>query len=254
MVMKRIFNFLTLSLFLMTCGKDDQLVRLNIKLTDAPGDYEEVNIDIQGIEINSHNDDNSGWKSLDVRKGVYNILELSNGLDTLLAIAELPSGKVSQIRLVLGEKNSVMIDGQRHPLSAPSAQQSGLKLAVHAELIEGVTYTFVLDFDAARSIVKTGSGNYILKPVIRVLNEATSGSIKGSITPPEASPAVFAILNADTVATAYTDETGAFLLRGIPGGSYTVSFDPKEGYEPLEKTNIAVTVATITDLGWVEMD
>ena len=63
-------------------------------------------------------------------------------------------------------------------LTTPSAQHSGLKLNVHAELTEGITYKILLDFDAARSIVKTGSGAYNLKPVIRTITEATSGLSK----------------------------------------------------------------------------
>ena len=43
-------------------------------------------------------------------------------------------------------------------LTTPSAQHSGLKLNVHAELTEGITYKILLDFDAVRSVVKTGSG------------------------------------------------------------------------------------------------
>jgi hypothetical protein len=188
---------------------------------------------------------------LDVESGVYNLLELTNGLDTLLATAELPAGRVSQIRLVLGDNNSVKINGEIKPLSTPSAQQSGLKLNLQADLTEGVTYTITLDFDAARSIVAKGNGTYSLKPVIRALEAATSGAIKGTVTPLASTPAVFAISGTDTVATAYTDEAGKFMLRSIPAGTYTVSFNPKTGYLPLQKENVSVTLGNITDLGTV---
>jgi Domain of unknown function (DUF4382)/Carboxypeptidase regulatory-like domain len=248
--MKRIAGFLLLSVFWMACSEDTQTAKLEVRLTDAPGDYEEVNIDIQSVEING-GDGESGWTTLDVESGVYNILELTNGLDTLLASAELPAGRISQIRLLLGDNNSVKVNGQTKPLSTPSAQQSGLKLNLQAELSEGITYTITLDFDAARSIVKRGNGSYSLKPVIRALEKATSGSIKGTVTPLESSPAVFAISGTDTVATAYTDEAGKFMLRSIPAGTYTVSFDPKTGYVPQQKESVTVTLGTITDLGTV---
>ena len=250
--MKRIAGFLLLSVFWLACSDDNQTAKLEVKLTDAPGDYQEVNIDIQSVEVHSsEGNQNSGWTTLDVKEGVYNILELTNGLDTLLATAELPVGRISQIRLILGDNNSVMIDGVTKPLSTPSAQQSGLKLNLEAVLTEGITYTITLDFDAARSIVDKGNGTYSLKPVIRALETATSGAIRGTITPLEAAPAVFAIAGTDTVATAYTDATGKFILRSIPAGTYTVSFDPKTGYLPMQKESVSVTVGNITDLGTV---
>jgi hypothetical protein len=248
--MKRIIGFLMLSILWLACNNDEQTARLNVRLTDAPGDYEEVNIDIQDVQVNS-SQGNTGWVSLNVEKGVYNLLELTNGLDTLLATAELPAGRVSQIRLILGSNNTVKIGGVTRSLTTPSAQQSGLKLNLQADLAEGVTYTITLDFDAARSIVKTGNGTYILKPVIRALQDATSGSIKGTVTPVESAPAVFAIAGTDTVATAYTDAAGKFILRGVPAGTYKVSFDPKEGFSKVTKENVNVTVGSVTDLGTV---
>ncbi len=248
--MKRIAEFLLLSVFWLACSENNQTAKLEVRLTDAPGDYEEVNIDVQSVEINN-SDGNSGWTTLDVKSGVYNILELTNGLDTLLASAELPAGRISQIRLILGDNNSVKVNGEIKPLSTPSAQQSGLKLNLQAELTEGITYTITLDFDAARSIVNRGNGTYSLKPVIRALEKASSGSIKGTVTPLEASPAVFAISGTDTVATAYTDEAGKFMLRSIPAGSYTVSFNPKTGYVPQQKESVSVTLGNVTDLGTI---
>lgn len=248
--MKRIAGFLLLSIFWLACSEDNQTAKLEVRLTDAPGDYEQVNIDIQSVEINS-GDGNSGWTTLDVKSGVYNILELTNGLDTLLATAELPAGQISQIRLILGNNNSVKVNGETKPLSTPSAQQSGLKLNLNATLVEGITYTITLDFDAARSIVAKGNGTYSLKPVIRAIETSTSGAIKGIVTPLEAAPAVFAIVGTDTVATAYTDDAGKFMLRSLPAGSYTVSFDPKTGYIPQQKENVSVTLGNVTDLGSV---
>lgn len=248
----RVLTFIVLSFCLLACNNDDQTARIEVRLTDAPGDFEAVNIDIQGVEIHTDGGDpNSGWMALDVEKGVYDLLKLTNGIDTLLASAVIPAGKISQIRLILGSNNSVKVNGQELSLKTPSAQQSGLKLNVQAELTEGITYKILLDFDAARSIVKKGNGGFNLKPVIRALNEATSGAIKGQVDPASSSPAVFAIVDTDTVATSYADETGKFLLRALPGGTYKVSFNPKEGFTPIEKENVAVTVGSVTDLGTV---
>jgi len=251
---KKIVYFLTgiasiviVAFLFSACTDDPKNARVVVRLTDAPGDYEAVNIDIQDVEVHS----NGGWTSLDIIPGVYNLLELTNGLDTLMGSVDVPEGEVSQIRLVLGDDNSIQVNGEVFDLSTPSAQQSGLKLNVHTEVQGGITYNFLLDFDAAKSIVKTGNGSYKLKPVIRVITEATSGAIKGSVSIPESTPAVYAIINLDTLGTSFADSTGGFFIGGLPAGSYRVSFAPATGYTIGDVTNVSVTVGNITDLGVV---
>jgi hypothetical protein len=245
--------FITLgAAFLITSCSSEGTSRLEVRLTDAPGDYEAVNIDIQGVQVNS-SDGNTGWVSLDIEEGVYDIRQLTNGLDTLLGSIELPAGRIEQIRLILGENNTVTIDGETYDLTTPSSQQSGLKLNLHADLAEGITYTVVLDFDAAQSVVERGNGLYSLKPVIRAIEESTSGAIKGMVTPIDAMPAVYAIAGSDTVATAFADSTsGNFLVRGLPAGTYTVSIVPQSAYVTINQTGVVVTVGNVTDLGTIE--
>jgi len=250
--MRKLWLVLVAAIGLTACSSDEQSARLEIRLTDAPGDYEAVYVDIQSVEVNSESGE-SGWKQLEVNKGVYNLIDFTNGMDTLLATAILPAGKISQIRLKLGDGNTVVIDGETKDLTTPSGQQSGVKLNVHEELVEGVTYKLWLDFDAARSVVLTGSGKYILKPVIRTYSEAQSGAIKGVVTPAESLPAVFAITGLDTVATTYADETGKFLLQGVPEGTYLVSFDPKDGFDAFQKADVSVSNGAVTDLGIVAL-
>jgi len=249
--MYRIIGFLLISLLWIGCDSESGTARIEVRLTDAPGDYQEVNIDIQGVEVHVGEAEGSGWTSLQVEKGVYDLIKLTNGADTLLALGELPAGTISQIRLLLGDGNTLMVGDQIHDLKTPSGQQSGLKLNLHSTLTEGVTYKVLLDFDVARSIVERGNGEYNLKPVIKSVAEATSGAIKGTIDPAISLPAVFAIVADDTVATTYADEAGGFLLRGVPAGTYKVTFEPKEGFEPSIKENVSVTTGSVTDVGVV---
>jgi hypothetical protein len=44
------------------------------------------------------------------------------------------------------------------------------------------------------------------------------------------------------------------MLRSIPPGSYTISFDPKEGYAPVQKENVSVSLGNVTDLGSVTIE
>jgi len=254
--MKKIGSYvvLALSIFLLACSNDNNesgVSHLEVRMTDAPADYQEVNIDIQDVQINVSSSEDNGWTSLDVKKGVYDLLKLTNGLDTLLGKIDLPAGQVAQIRLILGSNNSIKINDEVITLSTPSAQQSGLKLQVHSQLTEGVIYKILLDFDAARSIVSAGaSGKYILKPVIRSIVEAESGAIKGAISPVSAFPVIYAVAGSDTLASAFADQvTGKFLIKGLPANTYTIIIVPKTGYQSATKENVAVTIGNLTDLG-----
>ncbi len=63
-----------------------------------------------------------------------------------------------------------MVDSVLHELKTPSAQQSGLKINVHADISNVDVFNLLIDFDAEESVVEQGNGGYILKPVIKVIN------------------------------------------------------------------------------------
>ncbi|OQP40789.1 hypothetical protein A4H97_14335 [Niastella yeongjuensis] len=257
----RIYSVLFLGLLftssLVSCSKSDsdgEKAKLQLRLIDAPADYDQVNIDIKDVQINVTGDDDKGWQSLPgVKAGIYNILDLVNGKDTLLVDADIPTGKLHQIRLILGDNNSVVMGGVSAHLETPSAQQSGLKLNVQQDVKSGILYTMVLDFDAARSIVTTGSGKYNLKPVIRTVLNAVGGSIKGAVTPGSLLTAVYAINGTDTIST-FTDATGGYLIRGVPAATYNMLFKATDlTYQQQTKTGIAVTTGNVTVVDTVRL-
>lgn len=150
------------------CKKDDERspagdAHLELYLTDAPGDYDAVLIDVQSIEIIS----DAGTQIYPLATpGIHNLLNLTDGKDTLLISEDITSGTVSQFRFILGENNSVVVGGIEYPLQTPSAQTSGLKINVHENLVSGELYKYVFDFDADQSIHQLGNGDYQLQPVI----------------------------------------------------------------------------------------
>jgi len=239
------------SMLWTSCSKNNNnsgvagTTHVKVRLTDAPGNYQQVNIDITGVEFKI---DSNTTTNLNVQAGVYNLLNYVNGLDTLIASADVPSGNLSQIRLILGANSTVKVDGVVYPLSTPSAMQSGLKLNVNSTLTPDVDYMLLLDFDANLSIVKTGNGVYQLKPVIRTVNVAMGGSIKGSIATTLALPAVVSVSDGTNTYTTSTDATGNFLLKGIPAGTYTVTITPNTPYLVSTTANVSVTVGNLTQL------
>jgi hypothetical protein len=224
--------------------------RLKLYLTDAPAAFDAVNIEILRIEIKSTNDfGDDSWQVLRFNNpGIYNLLDYCNGLDTLLSSTDLPPGKLSQIRLMLGSNNSIVVNGSQMelPLSTPSMQQTGLKLNVHADLLEGVEYKLWVDFDAARSIVLTGNGQYKLKPVLRTFTKEETGAIQGIVNPREAEATVFAISGPDTLAAIPNNTPGHFLIRGLAPGIWKILADGNNNYKDQSIENVQVKVGEIT--------
>jgi len=231
--------------------------QLQVRLTDDPAGYDAVYIDVQRVEVNVSSDTgtSSGWQTVNVlRPGIYNLLNFKNGMDTILAATTLPAGKLSQMRLVLGDNNSVVINGQSYHLTTPSAQQSGLKFNIHATLTAGIVYRLWIDFDASRSIVSAGnSGKYLLKPVIRTYTEAIGGSIKGYVLPSTSKPQVWAVQGTDTLLALPDSATGYYFFGGVNAGNWDLLFHAQDS--TYKDTTFAVTVNTgvVSDAGTVTL-
>lgn len=150
-----------------SCSKENTsgTSNLQVRLTDAPAAFDQVNVDIREVRVNFR-DDSTGWVSLNTNARIYNLLGLQNGVDTLLATGAVQTGIVKEIRLVLGTNNSVVVGGIKFPLTIPSGEESGLKIKIDKNLA-AVLESIVVDFDALLSI-KLESGAYKLRPVLRV--------------------------------------------------------------------------------------
>ena len=265
-------------IFFVLVGCDDKIdstnndnARIQIKLVDAPDErYEEVNIEIIDIQYNN-SEDNQGWISLEPVNGYpieVDLTELVAGNNLLLADELIPSGSINQIRLVLSDNNSLLLEGEMNqiPLDTPSAQQSGLKLKLNTELEAGFSYTFILDWDVNRSIVKAGnSGKYNLKPVIRVNLEVNSGSIAGIVVGevlddeiegpvPLKNVGVFIFTDKDVyVAATFTNENGKFLVQGLDKGNYILKIETLEYVDYESENSVMVNVGEVTDVGIIEL-
>lgn len=150
------------------CEKDEASTTLNIRMTDGPGDYQEVNVDVQEVRVKMAKDTNK-WQTLATNAGIYDLLDFQNGVDTLIATGPVPTGVLKEVRLLLGPNNTVMVDSIVYNLEAPSAEDSGLKIKVDKSLKLSFD-SLTLDFDAEKSIKKNGNGTYSLKPVIKIKN------------------------------------------------------------------------------------
>jgi hypothetical protein len=113
-----------------------------------------------------HHDVNGGW--ITVFSGVAQVdLLLAGSVETFLGSAVVPSGKVTQIRLVIAE--AIFVDGAvTKPVTCSSCTQTGLKIVTMGKLFvpHGGTLHVTLDFD--RDSLKTDKDGYRLDPVVKI--------------------------------------------------------------------------------------
>lgn len=261
-IKKGLIALLAGGVLLSSCSKNDDddnnnnnnggNATVKMHLTDGPAEYDAVYLDIQRVEVTMEG--RSAVELNVARPGVYEILQFRNGLDTFLAQTSLPPGKINQIRLILGNNNSVVVDGDVEPLTTPSGQTSGVKLNLNQTLEANGAYDIWIDFDAAKSIHRTGNGKYMLKPVIRAYSALTDGRIVGNVLPLAALTTVYAINGTDTFA-AIPNLSGYYRFSGLPQGTYRVWFDAEgPGYNDKFMTDINVEFGKEQNLGTIVLE
>ena len=263
---------------LASCSKSGDAAntsKLEVRLTDAPGDFQSVVLDVRQIEVHLKEEkDPDGWKMLNFSPQAINVLDYVNGRSALLVSDDFAPGDLKEIRLILGPDSYVVgRDGQRYDLKTPSGQSSGVKLKLDkATLKQRETFQLLLDFDVAKSIVERGNwkpGNdkkerYLLKPVIRVVAQDLRGGISGTVSPAAARPQILAIRNSilgpDTVSTS-ADVSGAYQIGGLPAGTYRVEYFPsttaptgQPAYRTVVRTGITVVNEQLTPLGTTSLN
>lgn len=245
-------------LFAASCSNDDTPnggnARVNFYLVDAPGDFDEVWIEVLAIRVKaeddnsiddeSGDDDNeSSWVEIpyDEASRYVNLMSLTGENSLLLGSEDFPEGEIDQLRLILGDDNYVVKDGVRSDLNTPSAQQSGLKIKVDEDIEGGMSYNLVIDFDVAKSIVVAGnSGNINLKPVLRAYLEEAASGIMGQVFPAESQPVSVNAQKGDDSYNTFVDENGNYKILGMDDGVYTLTFRPNDGYKVLVIDNVLV--------------
>ena len=229
---------------------------MNIQMTDAPGDFQKVNLVVNEVAV-QHEDGNGGWEVLQSTTRTYDLLQLRNGVFSTLGISQLPAGLYSSLRLKLGAGSNVVVDNTTHPLRVPSGMESGLKLAGAFSVPKNGRIDLGLDFDVARSIKPKGDGSYMLSPVIRVvtmsLPDNKPGAIQGLVEPSGVSCSVFVLFNADTVASSMIAADGQFKISLVPPGIYNLAFHAREGYVDQSMNGVVVTMGQTTNVGTVTL-
>ncbi len=178
-------------------GGDGSSGTLSVSLSDStlPG-FQAIYVTVD--EVHAHRSGGGGWVTVGTPDKTVDLLTLINGVREELGVAELATGRYTQLRLLLGSSPDASLNllSQPHPyanyfiddtdtaveLKVPSGLQTGIKIVNGFHINENQTTELILDFDAMRSVVRSGSsGNWLLKPTIKVLDTANYSIASGTV-------------------------------------------------------------------------
>jgi hypothetical protein len=170
---------------------------VNVSLMDAPASLagvQSVFVTVTGVEVQP-----ATGASIMLPFGTpqtVDLLTLTGGnVAPLVNTATVPAGNYQWLRLALdtsaGKNYALVCAGgaatcaspAQVPLNIPSGAETGLKVVRGFTMPVNGAVHLVVDFNVARSLVALGNGNaWQLKPVLRVVETDSVGSIAGTIS------------------------------------------------------------------------
>ncbi len=224
---------------------------LNVAVMDAPFSLSgqtvsAVNIAVEKVELIG-----SGGHGPQVL-ATYSPAKVINLLDyqttpLTVASAAIPAGVYQQLRFVLdtsSNQTTITVNGTTYPLSIPSATAmgfggntsvdggdgigtAGVKVNAHFTAQGGFTYGWLIDWNAAESILEPQPGQFVMKPVLVATVQATSGAIAGTVTNssngnPVQNAEVVAEQGGVVINSGITDSSGHYQINALAAGTYTL--------------------------------
>ncbi len=231
---------------------------VTVSLIDEPAAYDSVVIDLQSILIKSIDLGFEEGKWLELNNFTpkkYNLLDLTNGSEALLGKIELPRGELSQIWLILGDKNRISVNKKSYALKILPEDIAGAKVKLDDKIKDPSEYKLLIDFDAGRSVSfdKT-NGEYYLKPVLRAALNDKAGAIEGTVTPLDSNIVIYISSETDTI-TAFPDINGYFLVRALDPGEYNILIkSSNESFKSVVINQVITKEGIITHIGTVTLE
>lgn len=191
----------TVAALLAACGggNDDSRATGTLKLgvTDAPVDVADaVVVQFTGVELKPVGGEAF---SVDVPPNSIDLLDQQGTQRAmLLEGATVPAGEYEWLRLKVNaepnfDDSYIAINGERCELRIPSGAQTGLKVIRGFTVGVGTVTDMTIDFNLGKSVVQppgqradelTCDGQaYLLKPVLRVVDNLQVGTISGIVDP-----------------------------------------------------------------------
>lgn len=189
------------------------------------------------------------WDTLNITPGVYNLLDLRNGTDTLLGSGLYTTGKIIKIRITLGSDNTVYTDSTTFYPLAVFGPSPTFTINVSRTTVQDVTnneFKIWLDFNLGRSIF-FWNGEFLLKPFVTVFNDVVTAKVQGTVLPPGAGALVMGVMGTDTI-YAIPWWGGQYQFRGVQAGTWNFTFKGANGYQDTTLMNVKVDSSQLVKL------
>lgn len=241
---------------------------------DDDGDAED-STDVDSTDVEDEGTDDADGADgeflvLDDQAQTVDLMDLRNGVTSMLVEAEIPVGTIDQIRLRVTDASVTLTDGRVFELIVPSGSTSGLKAYLDPAIpvVGNLTTDLLLDVDMSRSFLAIPAAptkvddirSFKFHPTLRVANLSEAGSISGTVlgdggtamdtsddTPIEGAT-VTAMASDGTDYTTATDADGHFVLMGLPEGTYTLTVEATD----YQTDGRSVTVVAANDAGGID--
>jgi hypothetical protein len=150
---------------------------IQVIVTDPPSpeEIDSAVVQVEKIEAHLAAGPDSRWVTLVSEPTSFDLMELVGGKEINLGIQKVDTGTYTQVRMNIVEA-TITVDGVEHDVSIPSRT---LKFIRPFKVKGEETTVIILDFDGKGSIHSTGSGKYMLKPVVSLLISEMQGELSG---------------------------------------------------------------------------
>lgn len=240
---------------------------LSVSLADAPDPtISSLNITIDRVEAHVVNADDlndndaNHWRVITTAPQTFDLLDLVKN-ETILGSGSIPAGHYTQVRLF--PSNATVTDATgTHPVTIPSAANTGIKVNVDYTIGANQVTAILLDFNVSKSLIKTGAGTYKLQPVIPAVVKVLSGTVTGTVnsgTEALAGADVKAIYTAGSkyaigteVNTSFSLADGTFKVWALLPGTYSIVVTAPSGATQT-KTGVIVSANQNTSVGTIAL-
>lgn len=158
-----------------------QLGTIEIRATDPPPPgVSSANVTLTKVEVHlasaNTSDNTSGWITVIADNVTFNLFDVIDDF-VVLGSANVTPGKYTQIRMEV--VSVVGLTSEDPPREYQATVPSGkLKIVKPFEVGEGGTTTLTLDFNGDKSLIETGQGKFLFKPVIKLAIEYEDGELE----------------------------------------------------------------------------
>jgi hypothetical protein len=216
---------------------------LTLRLTDAPFD-EAVGVMLTFVEVRMRKKGGGGWVSIDLSDNPQQIdLAALQGIKSapLLFDKDVPYDDYDELRLILDTTtpmaNMITLSGGGTPeLKIPSSASSGIKIKGDFTVSDTMPTLLVVDVDLRQSIKQTGP-DYIMNPVVRLVNGNDFGHKRGIVDP--------VLLTAASCSDAFVDTyNSVYVYNGHNVTPDDINQKSNKNVDPLTTTRIVYDGAT----------